>query len=483
MMAFTKSVAALGAVLALSTGGNGASAQDAPPVPAISAEWLESQTNERGQKCDKRAENLDQTRALLACGAAGAWEITLSEAGPRFVRSHEFDGEVIGFLTDADGRVWVKLLVLQARPLSSAAAPATVTFPAEQARPLPAPTRAPPSPSPPAAVAEAADREAAQRETVGEVLESTPGELIISLGSTDGVTPSDRIELALEPDDDSGPAMLSRETLAVGVVTNVSPHTAKVRLGLNERVPVGALASVTRAPLTASSIAPPRVTGVWAAEAMARPFAAMGELGGGLLLSASLTRRFLGHLALRASLDPLALADVQGQDSLNAVNAALIASYDSSFFEMGLGLGAQTVNETDFFVDTGSGWTLAQLVRFGAQDGLNLSARTSIVLFRSEFEFGGMVGSLQIPVGRNYWLLFGGGGGNVGYGYGEFGVRALLDGNGHAGSKFLTIMAGGAAVFTSATCAEFADLDQFPICRDQRSYGGPMAGIGSEWRF
>jgi hypothetical protein len=186
---------------------------------------------------------------------------------------------------------------------------------------------------------------------------------------------------------------------------------------------------------------------------------------------------------LRASLDPLALADVKGRESLNAVNAAVIASYDSSFFEMGLGVGAQTVNETDFFVDTGSGWNVAQLVRFGAQDGLNLSARTSVVLFRSEFEFGGMVANLQIPVSRNYWLLFGGGGGNVGYGYGEFGVRALLDGNGHAGTKFLTITAGGAAVFTSATCGELDELNQFPICREPRSYGGPMAGIGSEWRF
>jgi hypothetical protein len=307
--------------------------------------------------------------------------------------------------------------------------------------------------------------------------------VVISLGSANGVMRSDRIELAFEPDDDSGPATLSRETLAVGVVTNVGPHTAKVRLGLNEHVPVGALATVTRAALSASLIAPPRVTDVWAAEAMARPFVAIGELGGGVLLSASLTRRFAGHLALRASLDPLALADVQGRESLNAANAALIVSYDSSVFEMGLGIGAQTVNETDFFVNPGSGWNVAQLVRFGAQDGLSLSARTSVVLFRSEFEFGGMVANLQIPVSRNYWLLFGGGGGNVGYGHGEFGVRALLDGNGQAGTKFLTITAGGAAVFASASCAEVADLNQFPVCREPRSYGGPMAGIGSEWRF
>src|SRR5687767_1665336 len=90
-MSFAKSVAALGAALGLLMVGKGASAQVAPPV--ISADWLEAQTNERGQKCDKRAEKLDHTGGLLACGAAGAWEITFSDSGPRLVRSHELNGE------------------------------------------------------------------------------------------------------------------------------------------------------------------------------------------------------------------------------------------------------------------------------------------------------------------------------------------------------------------------------------------------------
>jgi hypothetical protein len=479
-MTFAKSVAALGAAFGFMIAGRGASAQ--PAESAIPGDWLDAQVNERGQTCDKRAERADQTGALLACGAAGAWEIALGEGGPRFVRSYEFNGEVVGFLSDADGRVWVKVLTLEARPLSSAVAVAAVSFPSEEARPLPPPAPVRPLARPePRTVSE--DEAEPARSTVGEVLKSRPGQVVISLGSADGVMLSDRIELAFEADDDSGPAALSRETLAVGVVTHVSPHTAKVRLGMNEQVPVGALASVTRAPASASLIGPPRVTGVWDAEGMARPFAAIGELGGGVLLSASLTRRFVGHLALRASLDPLALADVQGRPSLNAASGAFFASYDSMFFEMGLGFGGQTVNQTEFFVDPGSGWNVAQLVRFGAQDGLNLSARTSVVLFRSEFEFGGMVATLQIPVSRNYWLLFGGGGGNAGYGYGEFGVRVLLDGNGHAGTKFLRVTAGGASVFSSATCEEFDEFNQFPVCRDPRTYGGPMAGIGGEWRF
>jgi hypothetical protein len=484
-MAFAKSVAALGAALGTLIVGNGASAQ--PADAAVPAEWLDSQLNERGQKCDKRGERVDASSLLLACGAAGAWEVTLSEAGPRFVKSYEFPGEVVGFFNDPEGQLWVKLQVLEARLLSSAGLPGAVSFPNEQAKPAPVP----PAPAPvasrkPARVAEEEeDEEEDPEDATGEVLKSSPGEVIISLGEVNGVGPGDRIELSFEPDDDAGPASLSRETLAVGVVTHVSPHTAKVRLGMNERVSTGALATVTRAQATASLIAPPRVSGGWGAEVMLRPFAAIGELGGGALFSAAMTRRFPGKLVLRALLDPLALADVQGRDSVTAVNAVVTASYDSTYFEMGLGLGAQTVNQTDFFVQPGSGVSVAQLVRFGAQDGLSLSARTSIVLFHSEFEFGGMVANFQVPVSRGYWLLFGGGGGNVGYGYGEFGVRALLSGDGHAGSKFLTVTAGGASVFHGSNCGQLlteANTD-FILCEEERNYAGPMAGIGGEWRF
>ena len=65
----------------------------------------------------------------------------------------------------------------------------------------------------------------------------------------------------------------------------------------------------------------------------------------------------------------------------------------------------------------------------------------------------GMVAQTQIPVSRGYWLLLGGGGGNVGYGYGELGLRVLLKGNGRAGSAFLTTTAGGAAGNGYGTCS------------------------------
>lgn len=447
----------------------------APAEEAPGAAFFESALNEQGQRCQRRAEHRDARRVLVACGAAGVWEVALEEAGPRFVKSHAFTGEAVGFFTEADGRLWVKLLVLEARPFGaeSEVAPGAAQFPSA----APAAAKEP-DPAPLDEIDEAEPERASPGDWVGRVVHAAPGEVVISLGSRDGITRGDRIEFAVDRPEamGGGEAALSRETLAVGVVTHVTEKNAKVRLGLNEAIPAGAVASLAKTPLTASLVAPPLVPDVWAAEVMLRPFAALERLGGGILLSAAFSRSFK-HLHLRALVDPLAYAAAENGESVSAVSAALLASYDSKYFEMGLGFGAQTVNETTFLLSPGSGLSVAQLLRLGSRDGLNVMLRTSVVLFHKEFRFGGMVGSMQIPLTRGYWLLFGGGGGVIGYGQGELGLRALLSGNGHAGSKYLTVTAGGAAVFTSGTC------DEFFACSSSSSYGGPMAGVGGEWRF
>jgi hypothetical protein len=447
------------------------------PLPP---DWLSAKVNETGQHCERRAEHRDGKKLLLACGAAGVWELLLDEASPRFVRSYAFAGDVVGFIPEADGRLWVKLLVLEARPFPAAGTQGAVLFP-DSAPPAVAATGAPASaytgagPVPPVAPAPAP---APSGEMLGRVVRSAPGEVVISLGKANGIFRGDHIELLLESADELAgeDTALSRDRIAVGLVTNVSDHNARVRLGLNEHVAVGALATPTQTAVTSSLSAPPRVHGLWGLELFARPFAALDELGGGALLSGTISYRFK-RWHLQALVDPLAVADVQDKNSVTAINAGLIASYDSQYFEMGLGLGAQSVNETSTFLRPGSGLAVHQLLRLGAQDGLNISARTSIALFHSEFQFGGMVASGQIPVTRGYWLLLNGGGGNVGYGFGELGLRVLLTGNGLAGSKFLTVTAGGAGVFKSGECPPFE------FCAEGISYGGPMAGLGGEWRF
>ncbi|MEI9951881.1 MAG: hypothetical protein WDO74_23585 [Pseudomonadota bacterium] len=450
----------------------GTARAQAPAPP----DWLATKVNESGQHCAALAEHRQADKLLLACAAAGVWEFALGASAPRFVRSYAFAGDVIGFIKEPDGRLWVKLQVLEARPFSSGGAQAAAVFP--DVAPTVPPVGPLPLPDAPTAAPALAPPVPA-RPQLGRVVHAAPGEVVISLGTLNGILRGDHIEFALERTGDSGSedAELSREVAAIGVVTNVNAQSARVRLGLNESLPAGALASPTRAETSGSLAAPPRVSGLWELELFARPFAALEELGGGVLLSGSVGYRF-SHLHLQAVLDPLGFAAVQTKQSVTAVNAALIASYDSQFFEMGLGFGAQTVNETGFLLEPGSGLSAVQLIRLGARDGLNLSARTSIVLFHSQFQFGGMVASGQIPVTRGYWLLLNGGGGDVGYGYGEMGLRVLLAGNGFAGSKYLTVTAGGVGVFRSGSCDAF-----FSACTESVSYGGPMAGVGGEWRF
>jgi hypothetical protein len=474
----TLTLASASACLALS---GSASAEE-----AVAPGWLASQVNERGQRCDRRAEHKLETSLLLACAAAGVWEVALGETGPRFVRSVEFGGDAVGFFTESDGRLWVKLMVLQAQPLSAAtpvvpAAAGSAKFSESAPLGLPPPIDRAARPAAPAASASTRNPGSPQRSAVrshGQVVRSLPDGVVISLGSNDGLVRGDKIELALELEDGiASDEVVSREAIAVGVVTSVSEQHAKVRLGLNESVPVGAVATRTRSHATASLAAPPRVGAVWHLEAVGRPFAALGELGGGILLSGTFGRRFASGLHLWGVVDPLGIADAEVRSSIVAFNGAAFATYDSQYFEMGLGLGGQSVNESGFVLEPGSGLTAAQYIRLGALDGLSLAVRTSVVLFHSEFAFGGMVGTAQIPVTRGYWLQFGGGGGDVGYGYGEIGLRVLLRGNGGVGSTFLSVSAGGAAVFRSASCR------QFEPCGEELSYGGPMGGLGGEWRF
>jgi hypothetical protein len=464
-------ISAFAAFAAGFTVAQAALAQDSGSLPPG---WLTIKVDERGRHCDRRAEQRNANKLLVACGAAGVWEFALDEASPRFVRSYDFSGEVVGFVTEPDGRLWVKLQVLEARPFTLGGGPPPVAFPDS------APTLAPIPAVPPAVSAPAplpSPSGATLDKTVGRVTRSEPGEVIISLGILDGVGRGNRIELVSDHAEDSGDdSDLSRETLAVGVVTNATDHSARVRLGVSESVPVGAIALPTVGQLTGSLSAPPRATRLWELQLFARPFVAWGELGGGALLSANVGYRF-EHVHLQALVDPLGVADVQDKKALTAFTAAVMASYDSQYIEMGVGFGGQTVNDPEFLLEPGTGWAALQLVRFGAPDGLNLSVRTNIVLFHSEFQFGGMVVSGQIPVTRGYWLMLNGGGGNVGYGFGELGMRVLLTGNALAGSKFLTVTAGGAAMFRSPSC------DDFFACSEDLIYGGPMAGVGGEWRF
>src|SRR6478735_9143235 len=145
---------------------------------ALPPTFLSAQVNESGQHCSALGEQREGDQLLLACGAAGAWEISLAAGAPKFVRSYGFSGDVVGFFKEPDGRLWVKLRVLEARPFPNAAdagAASAGAFPD-----VSPPTPALAEPLPKAVVpAPAAAPAPGARERVGRVERVMPGEVII----------------------------------------------------------------------------------------------------------------------------------------------------------------------------------------------------------------------------------------------------------------------------------------------------------------
>jgi hypothetical protein len=308
------------------------------------------------------------------------------------------------------------------------------------------------------------------------VLSLEPSAVIVNMGE-DSVGNGDRIAF-YERGTHGGDSMRSggaTDPLAVGKVVAVNDERARVQLGMNEIVPIGSRAERTNLPPTASTFAPPRAGGVWEVAFLARPFIVLENLGVGGFVDARVGYHMRAPVHFEASIAPLAFATARGGATV-PVAAILSASYDSPLFEIGLGFGGQTVNAPDFSLDPGSGTTIAQRLRLGARDGAHIDALSYVTLFHSQFNFSTLRLQAQIPVGSRSWLLAAGGGGSLGLGYGELGLRVLVSGNGGPDSFFLTTVIGGVNVFKGCVFNNIGD------CR-AIDYVGPMLGVGGEWRL
>jgi hypothetical protein len=483
-------VSMLGSVASAQTAPAPAAAPAAEPVvPAVAAPpagsgepelaALAEQRDALGRRCDLKAAFASGDLRYVACGDAGVWIVRVRPDGPPIVlERRDLDGAVTGFFVQ-DGHLWVQTASVQARrlvPVDGQSATAIVQPP----RPAtPAPATAAPRQPPAVAVPQAADSERPPHE--GVVIETGSGHVVIDIGSREGLRDGSHVALyeRIEEQLAAGISSQRLELIAVGNVDGVAVDRARVVLGLNERVPEGAIARVTRDPLTAGSVAPPRVAGVWEIGFLARPFLVLDNLGAGVFADLRAGYRTDYNVHYEALVMPVALASAEQGKTFPAA-AVLTASYDARLFEVGLGVGGQTVNDPAFDLEPGTGITALQRVRLGARDGLHLEGLFYVALFHSEFEFSSVRVQGQIPLGRGSWLLATGGGGSLGIGHGEIGVRMLLSGNGDRGSFFLTTTVGGVHVFESSPCIDPFDPDP---CQEPIEYAGPMVGVGGEWRL
>ncbi len=423
------------------------------------------------------------SRVWVACGTHGLLVLNDADGELRAIETRDMGGRVLGFFS-RNGSVWAR--ISREHAVAIAGSDEQQELPGPPQRPLPGlapppPDLTAPSAVPPAPKAEPAQAEPAQKVVlVGTVVKVVDRDVFVSIGASEGLTLRDKVAIY---DGDSlvvgGEQDMNRRRVVVGPVVELWRDRARIRIGVNEYVQVGAQARLTREPATKSRVAPPRVPGVWELRALARPMFSLGSVGGGVLAELSLGRR-TENWHYGAALNPVGIGADDADGATFPWSGYVFGAFDSKAFSAGLGFGGQSVNNTD--VETGSGLSIVQLLRLGAVDGLHLAARSSVVIFRSTTNFASLEMQGQLAVGDASWLLLRGGGGNVGYGFGEVALRSLMYGNGGADSFFLEVGVGG-SVLIDHGCPELEPFvgDDFE-CHDQ-TIGGPMVGIGGEWRL
>lgn len=196
-----------------------------------------------------------------------------------------------------------------------------------------------------------------------------------------------------------------------------------------------------------------------------RPFVVVGGLGVGVLSTASLTYRASLPIAIHFEMSPFGVG-VDSPSNLGTIvtgSAGAIVSLDVPLFELGFGVGGASQNDGP---TTKLATAIPGLMRIGSRDGISFTMRTNHVRGAQGFQLDSTDLTLQAPMTERWWLLVRGGGGSVGYGFGDVGVRYLLRGDLGPGSLLVTGIAGCDGVFTNGD-----------------PYVGPSLGAGFEWRL
>jgi hypothetical protein len=246
-----------------------------------------------------------------------------------------------------------------------------------------------------------------------------------------------------------------------------------------------------------SIVAPPRRGDLWEISLLASGFLALGQLGGGMLNAASVVYRFKLPLVVRAEFAPFGVgfgplttlnfsqnftnASTHG-GSVGVVAGHLLFGVDTQFVELTLGVGGATANQETGAPGTAAagGFTIVDEARFGARDGLALDLESITLAANGRFDLGAFSGVVQIPLSRNVLLLLRGGGGNIGYAFGDLGARVFVHGDGGKGTVALTGFAGGAFIGLNL-CSINPDPPNASSC-NTASLAGPSLGGGVEWR-
>jgi hypothetical protein len=438
----------------------------------------------------------------VARGAAGVSIYDVSAPlAPQLGRDVPTPGASATGFALIDGQVWVTTVARAAMPLeqgvsapSSLATPAGVPATGVGALRGPSPTR-----------------------VVG-LWVVTPGSVELDAGKKDGVRVGDRFAIyrSTSVDGPRAEGFQGEELVAMSEVVAVKEDRARAELSRNAVVLEGDTARLARDDQTESNAYPVRVAHLGEVGGVLRPIINAGSpLGVGVLAEASASYWGKGYF-VDVMLQPVGLGWTEDGNVVSA--AALIdLGYDGRAFAVGLGAGMSWVNgDADYMLasfkgtgaedaaeqgqvdtverqETHSAFTLAQLVRLGARDGLNLSLRNLLILHHDQeldengFIYGGTLGKLSVPLDRRSDIFLEGGGGVMGYWLVGAGVGTWIVGNGSPGSWKLSISAGAAGIWGSR---EVTETTTFPgqapsssTYTEQIDIDGPMVSAGLMRRF
>lgn len=415
--------------------------------------------------CEYQAHAITEKNIVIACKGGSVLTLARTATGVQLMGRRQVNGNVKDFY-EHEGSVWARIVSESAESVISGSILASgKADKAERSAPAKA----------------AVVRQQPTPEVVKGTVSRVDGrDAVIDVPMESGVKEGDRLTISRPA---SGSDVFFVEDPVVARVVRVNGDQVLARLGMNEVVEPGFVAQGTTERETASRRAPPRVHDVWDVRAVLRPVLNIGSVGGGVSGELSTDRR-TEHFRFGVNLSPVSFVGASGEGSVFAAGGYAFAAVDHSIYSAGVGVGGNTVNDTDGQSDSGSGLTIVQLLRIGAIDGLHLESRVEAVIFRSEVLFGYLQLEGQLAVADTAWLVVRGGGGSIGYGFGEVVVRNLLWGTGQPGSTFLELGLGGAGVFQQSCppTPAVVSADAFPQCTN-KEMGGPMFTAGLEWRL
>lgn len=312
---------------------------------------------------------------------------------------------------------------------------------------------------------------------IGYLLSIDEDELVIDLGSNDGLKPGEAVEFfEIQKKGFGDEEVTVLKPITLGQVLEVTKKHARVHIPINVVVPIGSAVKKVGIGYWESKMNRAKPTGTELALTV-RPFIPLDTFGAGAVIDFEATHRFDKiPLALSLVLSPIAFA-ITDHGNPSFMTAYIQASYDSKYFEIGLGIGG--AKTFDY------GVSATQYLRVGTNEGLNLKVTTALIGI-DKFEFHGVKVVGQVPIEsifKNTWIV----GrasfhdeGRVKLGYGELGVRTLVRGRGASGSVFLTPFLGGVGISeTTYSTGTNCNVVGTSCTMD---YAGPSVGLTIEWR-